>query len=90
MQATPAEAAPPAGAPDQEGLNVPSPERLERLERLDSLLGPVDVYFWAAAHTCDVGKLDTLIRMAESSPEAVSVLAGGVLPIMISPCELDV
>jgi len=66
----PASVAAAPGAPPTvpEGLNVPTPERLDRLQRLENLIGPVPIYFWAAAHICDMGKLDLFIQIAELSP----------------------
>lgn len=71
-----------------EGLNVPpTPERLDRLQRLENLIGLVPIYFWAAAHICDMGKLDLFIQIAELSPHILRD-ATEATKQMISSCKL--
>lgn len=52
-------------------------------------MGPVPVPFWAAAHTCDITRLDTLISMAELGVQGTKIIARDVKR-MIASCEINV
>ena len=45
-----------------EDFNVPSPERVALLKRLQEIMGDVTPHFWAACQICDLSALQTIIH----------------------------
>ncbi len=43
-----------------EDFNLPSPERVALLERLQEVISSVTPHFWAACQICDLGALEKL------------------------------
>lgn len=60
----------------EEDFNVPSAARKVQLERLQSLIGDVPVFFWAACHVCDLKSLQGLADLASLNAPAARLLAG--------------
>ncbi|KAH6674845.1 hypothetical protein B0J14DRAFT_538947 [Halenospora varia] len=59
-----------------EDFNIPSPERVALLERLQEAIGGAPPYFWAACQVCDLEALEKLIELARISSAAVRIIAG--------------
>jgi hypothetical protein len=66
-----------------EDFNLPSPERVALLERLQKEIGSVPKYFWAACQICDLKALEKLIEVARISPAIVRVLAGQMCTMVL-------
>ncbi len=45
-----------------EDFNLPSPERVALLERLQEAISTVTPHFWAACQICDLGALEKISR----------------------------
>ena len=79
---------PPSQQLTDEDCNLPSPERLNLLERLQVSLGDIPPHFWAACHLCDVQKLALLVQTAELNPNIVSIAAGQTYT-MVANCKMS-
>ena len=59
-----------------EDPNLPTPERIALLERLQEAIGDAPPRFWAACQICDIKAIETFVELARISPAAVRALAG--------------
>ncbi len=57
-----------------EDFNVPSPERVALLERLQTAMGGAPPYFWAACQVCDLQALEKLVEHACTYPAAARII----------------
>jgi hypothetical protein len=71
-----------------EDCNLPSQERLNLLERLQTSLGDIPPHFWAACHLCDLQKLALLVQTADLNPNIVCIAAGQAYT-MVANCKLN-
>jgi HNH endonuclease len=59
-----------------EDFNIPCPERIALLERLQDAMGGAPPYFWAACQVCDLKALGRLVEHARIYPAAARIIAG--------------
>jgi hypothetical protein len=52
-----------------EDFNLPSPERIALLERLQEAIGGAPPHFWAACQICDLKALERLVECGREYPE---------------------
>ena len=57
-----------------EDFNLPSPERVALLERLQESIGDVPPHFWAACQICDLDALKNLVNCGRKYPNILSGL----------------
>ncbi|PVH83703.1 hypothetical protein DL98DRAFT_528998 [Cadophora sp. DSE1049] len=57
-----------------EDFNLPSPERIALLERLQESIGDVPPHFWAACQICDLDALKNLVNCGHEYPNILSGL----------------
>jgi hypothetical protein len=59
-----------------EDFNIPSPERVALLERLQEAMGGAPKYFWAACQICHLKTLEELVEFACIYPAKARIIAG--------------
>jgi hypothetical protein len=69
-----------------EDFNLPSPKRVELLNELQTAIGPMPKYFWAACQVCELSKLQEWIDIASISPSVVRLCAERTRP-MVRYCK---
>jgi hypothetical protein len=52
-----------------EDFNLPSPERIALLERLQEAIGGAPPHFWAACQICDLKALKRLVECGREYPD---------------------
>lgn len=81
---------PPQARPEPTGedFNQPSEERLQLLKQLQSELGDVPKYYWAACQVCDIEKLKIHVQISQLSSD-VLLAAARCTRDMMTTCELN-
>ena len=65
-----------------EDFNIPSPERVALLERLQRAIGGAPPHFWAACQICDLKALENFVVFASIYPVNARIVAVQTLAIV--------
>lgn len=74
--------------PTAEEFNQPSEERVQLLQQLQSELGDVPKYYWAACQVCDIEQLKILVQISQLNSNVLFV-ATHCARDMMTTCALN-